>query len=230
MRSKQMSNKQHITRVSLLTICLLSVGILQAEELRYRMDVGVQGGVNYYVGDGVKHIFTYPRPAAGAQLRYKFTSRWALQLKGMWSQIAFPNYDTDGVKFTDKRNMGNLDIVAEFNFFRFGTKQYDERVKPITPYIFLGIGASLYNDGKQVGAYIPLGFGLKWKFAKHCGLNVMWQHQIFLTDELEGVGHYGNTYNLNGSNIINNDVTGMLTVGIVFEFMKQRAVCPLCEP
>ncbi|MBR1808495.1 MAG: outer membrane beta-barrel protein [Paludibacteraceae bacterium] len=219
----------------LLTLFMLSTTTAHTEERPYLCEFGVQGGLSYYVGDAVPHIFMYPQYAAGAQFRYKFTPRWALQVKGQWQQIKFPAPDEQAMPVkgeTATNRIINVDVVAEFNFFRFGQKQYDTRIKPITPYIFLGVGMGLYNDYSKVGAYLPFGFGMKWKFSPRWGLNIAWQHQLFFADNLENnelYNNYPNGYRMNGSNILKNDLTSTLTLGIVFEFAKQKAVCRRCQ-
>ena len=220
---------------SLTVILMLTVAPLHAEQLPYLCEFGLQGGLSYYVGDATQHIFLNPQYAAGLQFRYKFTNRWALQVKGQWQQIKYPAPDEQGTPMQDAmltNQIINLDVVGEFNFFRFGEKQYDSRIKPITPYIFLGVGMGLYNDYSKVGAYLPFGFGMKWKFAPRWGLNIAWQHQLFFADNLENnelYNNYPNEYKMNGSNILKNDLTSTLTLGIVFEFAKQKAVCRRCQ-
>jgi len=218
---------------------LLSAASMRAEQLPYLCELGLQGGIGYYVGDANPHIFMYPREAYGLQFRYKFTNRWALQVKGQGQRIAF-KYPVAGVGIHGdlsnpemRQNMLiNVDVVAEFNFFRFGERSYDTRIKPITPYIFLGIGGAIYGAESPFncfGAYIPMGIGMKWKITQHFGLNVAWQHNIYFDDNLEAEKDYDNTYQLNGSNILNNDITGALTLGIVFEFAQQKSRCRTCE-
>lgn len=230
-----MLRKHVITMSTMLITFLLSTMCMYAEDRPYLCEFGVQGGLSYYVGDAVPHIFMYPQYAAGGQFRYKFTPRWALQVKGQWQQIKYPAPDEQGVPVKDnmlKNQMINIDVVAEFNFFRFGQKQYDTRIKPITPYIFLGVGMGVYNDYSKVGAYMPFGFGMKWKFAPRWGLNIAWQHQLFFADNLENnplYDNYPNEYKMNGSNILKNDLTSTLTLGIVFEFARQKAVCRRCQ-
>lgn len=230
-----MKVKRVTYRLIMLIICLSSVSVLHAEELRYLCEAGMQGGLSYYVGDATQHIFMNPRYAAGAQFRYKFTPRWALQVKGQWQQIKFPAPDEQGtpVKGSFQENkIVSIDATAEFNFFRFGERQYDSRIKSLTPYIFLGFGMGLYNDYRQTGAYIPFGLGLKWKFSQRFGLNIAWQHQFFFTDNLENnvlYDNYPNDYKMNGNNILKNDLTSTLTLGIVFEFGKQKVVCRRCR-
>ena len=89
------SNKVIFRSVALITL-ILSALYVSAEELSYRCEFGLQGGLSYYVGDATPHIFMNPQYAAGAQFRYKFTPRWALQVKGQWQQIKFPDSDEQG--------------------------------------------------------------------------------------------------------------------------------------
>ena len=91
----------------------------------------------------------------------------------------------------------------------------------------------------EVAVYVPVGIGLKWKFANRWQLQVAWQHQVYLSDNVEGYlpnidfkegdrlteithGVLDNSHDLNGFNILNNDLTSSLTVGIVYEFGDQR--------
>lgn len=222
-----------------LVISLLSAAYAIAGSGPYLLELGLQGGCNYYVGDAQHVIFMHPREAYGTQLRYKIDRRWALQLKGQASRIAF-RYPVAGAgfvpEFTDQVIYTNrfisLDVVGEFNFFRFGDESYDSRIKPYTPYIFLGLGTSLYDGDKpysNVALYLPFGIGFKWHFAPHCGLQVAWQHNAYFVDNLENIADYDNIQKLNGSNFLNCDLTGSLTFGLVFDFIEAKKVCRSCD-
>lgn len=206
-------------------------GTAAAQSRTYQCEVGLQAGCGYYVGDATPHIFMNVREVYGGHVRYKFDQRWSLQVKGLAQRITGPMME--GEKVLDTRwqtGMINMDAMAEFNFFRFGAKEYDKRVKPITPYMFLGVGCGLYGAGYRTpGFYIPLGFGLKWKFSDRFGLNLAWQHNLYVADNIEAEDALNNTYKLNGSNIFNCDLTGQLTLGIVFEFAMEKKVCRFCK-
>ena len=201
----------------------------RAQELPYLCEIGLQAGAGYYVGDAAPHIFMNPREAYGIHFRYKFTKRWAIQAKVSGQRITGYDYSMNGVKQTTKweNRLYSADVMAEFNFFRFSSSnEYDKRIKPYTPYIFLGLGVSYYGS---VAPYVPLGIGFKWKFSDRCGLNVAWQHNIYMADNLEQRKELDNTYQLNGWNWMNCDLTGMLTAGIVFEFAKAPKPCRICN-
>ena len=209
----------------------------------YLCELGIQGGVGYYVGDASPHIFMNPREAYGIHFRYKFTKRWAIQAKVSGQRICGYDYkyiqDVGPVRQDTKwtNQMLNTDLMAEFNFFRFGGKnKYDKRIRPYTPYIFMGIGIGFYGDMTTedklkitTAGYIPVGFGFKWKFANRWGMNIAWQHNIYFSDDIEGRKWLNNRYYLNGWNWMNCDLTGMLTVGIVFEFAPAKNPCRVCN-
>lgn len=203
-----------------------------ADNRPYLCELGVQAGCGYYVGDATPHIFQDVRETYGAHFRYKFDQRWALQVKGLAHTIKGkrPAVENTEQQLYWTGKMVNADVMVEFNFFRFGNRQYDARIKPYSPYIFLGLGASLYGKNmNKIACYIPVGIGFKWKFSKHMGLNIAWQHNIYLADNLENIDEFGNTYNMNGANIMNCDITSQLTLGIVFEFAKKKKVCKFCQ-
>ena len=225
-------------------------------ERMYRCELGLQGGCGYYAGDATEYVFQDVREAYGLHFRYKFDQRWALQVKGLAHHIKgqFTAEEAEMVRPGDRTSfqasedatiigqpwetqMVNVDVVGEFNFFRFGVRQYDERIKPITPYIGVGIGIGMCMEpnwawrgySPVVQVYVPFVVGVKWKFADRWQLQAAWQHNVYFADNLEGIDAINNAHNLNGSNFLNNDVTSQLTVGIVFEFAKDRKICALCE-
>lgn len=243
--------------------------VLCAAITEYTCEVGVQVGCGYYVGDAEKMIFMNPREVLGAQFRYNFDSRWAMQIKAQRQRIAFsytPSATEEQlnpmpIKF--QTPAWHIDASAEFNFFRFGLHPFDSRIKPITPYVSLGVGISARNkmasrvlpdtlnfpaftfmNMNRPAFYIPIGIGVKWKFAERWQLHACWQHQIYLSDNVEGymagfddekaIADYGpsilnNSHEMNGANIFNNDLVSTLTVGIVFEFGKREKICYFCE-
>ena len=216
-------SKYIVVLIAFLGLCVTS----SAQDRLYKWELGLQGGCGYYVGDAATHVFSQVREVYGGHLRYKFDRRWALQIKGLHQVIqgAIP----EEPDFLWSNKLINMDVVAEFNFFRLGRLQYDSRVKQISPYIFLGIGVGLHclNYG-TAAAYLPFGMGVKWEFAQRWQLQLAWQHNLYFADDLEQVDKLGNTYKLNGTNFLNGDLTGQLMLGIVFEFGREKKICKYC--
>ena len=228
-------------RAWVIGVCMALALPVLAETRTYLCELGLQGGCGYYVGDAAPHIFMHPREAYGVHFRYKFTKRWALQVKASGQRITGNDFTIRGEKLDSEwqTQMVNVDAMAEFNFFRFGaSNEYDSRIHPYTPYIFLGIGVGAYSgdwlrngsgNGTHVAAYVPLGIGFKWRFYERCGLNIAWQHNIYMADNLECRDALDNKHQLNGWNWMNCDLTGMLTIGIVFEFGESKSPCRICN-
>ena len=195
------------------------------------MEVGVQGGASYYVGELASHVFMSVGETYGAQLRYKIDPRWAIQLKGQRQRVINKEYNVDN-------SMWHVDVVGEYNFFQLGLDEYNIHMRSLTPYMFLGVGATVYEDSlimkdffKCVAVYLPVGIGLKWKIAERWQLQLAWQHNVYLWngDGLEGSEAFDNLHEMNGINIMNNDVTSTLIVGVVFEFGHKERTCLLCD-
>jgi len=247
---------------------ILCPATVSASIKEYTCEIGAQVGCGYYVGDATKMIFTNPREVLGGQFRYNFDKRWAMQFKAQRQRVAFTyvaNLTEIGAEPTVAKfqnPMWSIDAVAEYNFFRFGLHPYDERIKPITPYVCLGIGVAMHNKmatplggnnpkypaleflKMSGGVYIPIGIGVKWKFAERWQLQALWQHQVYLTDNVEGymAGYddsnaiqknepsiLNNSNGMNGWNLFNNDLTSSLTIGITFSFGEREKMCYFCD-
>lgn len=229
-----------LRNIVLWTFAAWAMSASAQTERMYRCELGLQGGCGYYVGDATEYVFQDVREAYGLHFRYKFDRRWALQVKGLAHHIKGQWTPANAGAEREspwETQMVNVDVMGEFNFFRFGARQYDDRIKPITPYIGVGIGVGMcleYNwawrvYGSAVQVYVPFVVGVKWKFAERWQLQAAWQHNVYFADNLEGKDELNNAYNLNGSNFLNNDVTSQFTVGIVFEFAQDGKICVMCE-
>jgi len=141
-------------------VVLLAASFLsaRADNRRHLCEFGIEGGCGYYIGDATSLPFQHVREAYGVNFRYRFDQRWALMVKGLAHRImgGFPEKTGAGDQLWSNQ-LVNIDVDAEFNFFRFGAKTYDKRVKPITPYILCGVGMCLpltSTDGNKKPFYL----------------------------------------------------------------------------
>jgi hypothetical protein len=183
---------------------------LSAQEVTtFMFDGGIQGGYSYIIGDSGFDSYV----VAGIHVRYKFDQRWSL--RAQVQQHVYPA----------KSEWGNIDISAEYNFFRYGIDEYDLRVKAVSPFIAIGVGITstlkeLKTDpvSSLKRVYVPIGIGVKWKFADKWQLQATWQHQVYLTrDDLDKMGWDGAI-----TNIMNNDVLSTFTVGLSIDFFRLK--------
>ena len=253
--------------LGLVWMLLTSTSVF-ADQRFYRLEIGVQAGAGYYMGELADYAFMSASEAYGVQLRCKIDERWALQFKGQRQRVinTIEGDNEWGVAAGRYQTpMWHFDVTGEYNFFHFGLDEHDVRMHPVTPFIFLGVGMTAHNvlasnksgypmvgwkarvdaNGKTTytyhepdfAMYIPVGVGLKWKFAPRWQLQLAWQHQIYVLngDGLEGVivqsdpAKFNDSYQMNGSNILNNDIVSTLTVGLVFEFAHDKKICVQCR-
>jgi hypothetical protein len=191
-------------------VVALPLWLSAQEVITFMFDGGVQGGYSYIIGDSGFDSYV----VAGIHVRYKFDQRWSLR-----AQVQQHVYPESSSKW------GNIDISAEYNFFQYGIDTYNLWVKEVSPFIALGVGiTSTLNELKTnpisglKRVYVPIGIGVKWKFADKWQLQATWQHQVYLMkDDLDNEGWDGSI-----TNIMNNDMLSTFTVGLSIDFFRYR--------
>lgn len=103
-------------------------------------ELGITGGLTYYIGDlNTRHYYN-AKPAFGLVYRYNFSERYAFRLQGLYSRLeAFdsdspdPNAQYRGLSFTT--SLVEVAGLLEINFFPY---RAGKEKKSWTPFIFLG--------------------------------------------------------------------------------------------
>jgi hypothetical protein len=184
----------------------------------YRAEVGLHSGVSYYLGDANSLIFNNLQPDYGMIFRYNFNERFLAQV------------ELNNTTVTDKvfSNMLNsIDVCGAFNFFDFDYKGFKPDSRRYSTYIMLGMGMMNYKyEGDQAFKYSYIfGVGFKWKLLERLKLNIQWTHKLLLTDQMEGISMYNNPADLNGSNLLNNDLLSTLTIGLTYDVWAKKCKC-----
>lgn len=137
----------------LLFFICLSVFVFRPNNAKAQvMEVGVAGGLAYYIGDIVpgRH-FEQSDFAFGASLRYYQNSRWAFRFQYSNINISASDIKSQvrperGLAFSSKVN--DFALMAEFNFLDYVTGSGKNK---ISPYIFGGVSfftfKSVHPDG-----------------------------------------------------------------------------------
>lgn len=187
------------------------------------MEVGLFGGLSYYLGDLNPGIhFLGSKPAYGVMARYVIDPRWVIRASAYRGKVT----GDDGMGRTNEMRdlkfesrITDISITAEFNFFNYLT---GSRKNTLTPFIFGGIGMfffdpeadgvklrSIGTEGQQIGfdgrkpyslvAFsIPFGIGAKYNLNSRLCLSAEWGLRKAFTDYLDDVSK---TYYLEGSQI-----------------------------
>jgi hypothetical protein len=173
-------------------------------------DLGILGGVTYYIGDLNPTLpFRMSKPAFGILYRQNFNSRISLRAHGIHGTVA----GDDAIsKANPERNLNfesnitEAGLQLEINFFEYfiGSKLH-----PVSPYLFGGVSVFFFKpygniqgtsvelqpmttegQGKPYNLYsfsIPFGIGVKYSVSKLIGVGAEWGMRKAMTDYLDDV-------------------------------------------
>jgi hypothetical protein len=203
-------------------LCSICLPFFAQNDREFRAEIGLLGGVAYYLGDANHTLFRNITPAYGALFRYRFDTRFAARAEFLRTSV---KGGMDG--FTFDNRVHTLDIAGEFNFFDLENNPHRRFSRIFSPYIFVGIGAMnyLYEESQQFNLSLPFGVGVKVKLGNRLNLNAQFSNRLLFADNLEGISVFNNPHGLNGRNILNNDMLSTLTVGITFDIWRRNCEC-----
>lgn len=197
--------------------------LLQSIVFAQTAEVGLVGGLTYYLGDLNPGIhFLASRPAYGAIARVNLDSRWTIKSEVVMGKIKGDDAigkknEIRGLNFESR--ITDISVTAEFNFFDYFT---GSRKNTMTPFIFGGLGMVIYNpkaggvdlrsigtegqlagfDGRSpyghVTVTVPFGIGFKYSINRRLGFTVEWGMRKTFSDYLDDVSL---TYYMNGTQI-----------------------------
>ena len=166
----------------------------QADE-EYLFEVGGGGGLVSYLGDFNGSIIGNIQPMGTILLRrvlnpYMDVTATASygQLNGTVSGLKtwYPDYQSETYSFSNP--LVDLSIRYEYNFWPYGTGRDYRGAKPLTPFIFGGLGGTYTNSsGTVLAANLHLGAGVKYKVAPRLNVGVEWAIHFTTSDKLDGV-------------------------------------------
>lgn len=180
-------------------------------------DLGVFGGVSYYMGDlNPGRLFLTPKPAFGALYRYNINHRLAVQGHFYRGTVQASDSKSNADPMRNLNFTSGIDEAGaqfEVNFFEYfiGSKMHWW-----TPYIFgggsvfffkpygnvngskvelqplhtEGQGSSAFPDRKPYKLYsfsVPFGIGFKFSLNKYLGVGAEWGMRKATTDYLDDV-------------------------------------------
>ena len=193
-----------------------------------------------YLGDFNNSILKSPGPMFSVLAKYKPNPRmaWALigsygSLKGS-SATAKTWYPSMSERMADfNTSLVDVSVRYEYNFWPFGTGREYYGAKKLTPFIALGLGASIANakltqDGIQtksssVAGQLPIGLGVKYKMGARLNLAVEWMMHFTAGDKLDGIK---DPYGIESSGLFKNtDCYSMLGLTLTYDLWAKCKTC-----
>ena len=211
----------------LLLITTVTLSAQDAPE--YRAEIGGGIGVVSYVGDFNGNLFKNMQPMFTLLGRYKFNPRMALALNMSYGKIkgSSKNAETyyplsEVVDF----NHGLLDVGLryEYNFWPYGTGHEYRGAQKITPYIYIGLGATFAKPDKtEVALNFPIGAGVKYKVGERWNLALEWTMHFTTSDMLDGVK---DPYGIKSSGLFKNtDGYSHLRLSLTYDIWAKCKTC-----
>lgn len=211
----------------LLTIFTVSLSAQDAPE--YRAEVGGGIGLVAYQGDFNGNLFKNMQPMFTLLGRYKFNPRMALALNVSYGKIkgSSKNVETfyPDLPETDF-NHGLVDagIRYEYNFWPYGTGREYRGAQRITPYIYIGLGATFVKPEKtEIALNLPIGAGVKYKLGERMNLALEWTMHFTTSDMLDGVK---DPYGIKSSGLFKNtDCYSHLRLSLTYDIWAKCKTC-----
>lgn len=218
--------------IAMLLLLLMVQGAKAQEDDMYKMEIGAGVGLVTYEGDYNGNILKDMQPSASIVLRRVFNPYMGLKLNLLYGKLKgsskdlktyYPDNQTEVYNFSNP--MLDLSLTYEYNFWPYGTGRDYRGAQRLTPFIFLGIGATYAKtDQKSVfTGNFPLGVGVKYKIGKRLNLGLEWAMHFSLSDDLDGVK---DPYKIKSSGIFKNtDCYSALQLTLTYSFMQKCRTC-----
>lgn len=222
-------------KLLLMLMVLLPAARMSAQDdPQYRMEIGAGVGMVSYEGDFNGNVLKNMQPMFSALWRYNFDPYKDLRLSATYGKLKgsskdvdtyCPDYATEEYSFN--RNLLDVSLVFEYNFWPYGTGRDYRGAKRLTPYIYGGIGATSASGGGSKSVFtanVPIGLGVKYKLNERMNLGLDWGIHFSLSDELDGVK---DPYQVKSSGMFKNtDCYSMLQLTLTYSF---KAKCRTCN-
>ena len=217
-----------------LTVLLFCSFVLAAQEYKYEIG-GMIGGASY-MGDANKNtLFKGINPSVGAVFRYNKNFRWAVKANLTWAKISGTTEGLDNVfpenaQAIFSRNVIDVGGQMEFNFFPYSDKYAYSQTKRLSPYVFIGLGATVSpgEGGTILSPNIPLGVGLKYKLRDRLNLGCEFSFRKLFTDRID-IGAEStlldNPYGIDSSMLKNKDWYSFLHISVTWDFGRRLRPC-----
>jgi hypothetical protein len=223
-------------RIAIVLLFSVSSFAISAQEYLY--EIGGMGGGSFYMGDANNNAaFRNMNPAVGALFRYNVNFRSALKVNLAYARVTgsteglknvFPNNEQTAFE----RNVIDLGVQGEFNFFPYSDKYKYLYTKRISPYIAGGLGFSAApgGDGGNMffSPHISAGTGVKYKLVPRINIGAELSIRKLFGDGLDTMGDnklLDNPYQITSGGFKNKDWYSMLMITVTFDFGLRDCNC-----
>lgn len=216
--------------VAFAILLMLAVGAYAQTEPEYRLEVGGGIGMVSYQGDFNGNIFKNMQPMFSLLAKYKFNPRVAIAMNISYGKLKGSAKDVTShvpeqwADYSFKRKIGDVGVRMEYNFWPYGTGMEYRGAQRLTPYIFIGLGTTVYKTDKpQLAMNMPLGLGVKYKAADRVNMALEWAMHFSSSDRLDGAS---NPLGIKSSGLFKNtDCYSQLRLSVTYDLWAKCKTC-----
>jgi hypothetical protein len=217
-------------------VLLLSISPLATSAQEYLYEIGGMAGGAFYMGDANNNAaFKNMNMAAGALFRYNINFHTALKVNLAYAKVSgttvgLQNVFPGNAQAEFQRNVIDLGVQGEFNFFPYSDKFKYLYTKRISPYIAGGLGVSVApgRGGTFISPHISAGTGVKYKLTSRINIGAELSMRKLFRDDLDVTGDnklLDNPYQMKSGIWKNKDWYSMLTISITYDFGLRDCNC-----
>jgi len=219
-----------LRNVAFAILLMLAVGAHAQTEPEYRLEVGGGIGMVSYQGDFNGNIFKNMQPMFSLLAKYKFNPRVAIAMNISYGKLKGSAKDVTShvpeqwADYSFKRKIGDVGVRMEYNFWPYGTGMEYRGAQRLTPYIFIGLGTTVYKTDKpQLAMNMPLGLGVKYKAADRVNMALEWAMHFSSSDRLDGAS---NPLGIKSSGLFKNtDCYSQLRLSVTYDLWAKCKTC-----
>lgn len=228
------ANKYKIVLLSLTL--MLSALQLRADDLEYRYEVGGMVGGSCYYGDANYSSFMKNLSLmGGAMWRYNINPRMAVKANLAIAEISGSTADGEnrfpGGEIDFSRTLYDLGVQFEYNFFAYGAGASYKGTRRLVPYIFGGLGFTFAPEPYEniFTMNIPVGAGVKYKFAPRWNVGCELSYRFSFSDNLDVASAQSpmlsDPYLIQSSGLKNKDSYSFLSFFVTYDISPKYRRC-----
>jgi hypothetical protein len=214
---------------------LLLFSLLLPAPLAAQWEVGATLGTLHYTGDLAPQIRPADsRPALAGWVKYNFSPTFGLQASLLGGKLHADERESDDDFQAQRGTTFDADLIEiavrmEYNFRNFRALSETKR---LSPYLFLGAGASRwqtktnYDNNAQTtqGLILPYGVGLRYALPYGWNIAAEFGARFTFTDQIDGFVSDANLPKFQFFNPENNDIYYFFGISLAYSF--DRVLCP----
>ena len=227
--------KTLITAITATLMAMMPAATHAQDDMEYRMEIGVGGGMAGYLGDFNGNLTKDLQPMAAVVARYNFDTYMGLKanvayakMKGSSADVKTYYPELAATPYEFNNTLVDASLTFEYNFIPYGTGKEYRGAQRLAPFVFGGLGATYVNtksgNKKNVfSANVPIGLGLKYKVGDRTNIGLEWAMHFSLSDEIDGKK---DPYSIKSSGAFKNtDCYHTLMLTFSYSFMTKCRVC-----